>query len=216
MNSRSVKNLLMTSISAANINVYDVAKSNDELDGMGTTAVVAIIVKDVAHIINVGDSRAYILNDTGITQITKDHSLIQQMIDCGKLTEKEAKTHPHRNIITKAVGTHETIDADYFEWDMCEGDILLLCTDGLTNSLSDEEIYSVVKENQSSEFVDKLVECANENGGSDNITVVAVIDQGVQLCLVCLSVFFRVLSGHKGKHHIPGLTYTRQTRDTWR
>ncbi|MBR5272968.1 MAG: Stp1/IreP family PP2C-type Ser/Thr phosphatase [Clostridia bacterium] len=174
MSSRSVKNLLLTSISAANVNVYDMAKLNDELDGMGTTAVAAIIVKNVAHIINVGDSRAYVLNDSGITQVTKDHSLVQQMIDYGKLTAQEAKTHPHRNIITNAVGIHEDIQADYFELDMCEGDILLMCTDGLTNNVSDEEIYGLVKDNQSCDFIEKLVERANENGGSDNITVVAV------------------------------------------
>lgn len=176
MSRRSIKNLLLTAVNAANINVYDMSTSNEELEGMGTTAVAAIIEKGVAHIINVGDSRAYILNENGINQVTKDHSLVQQMVDCGRLTPDEAKTHPHRNIITKAVGIKEIMDADYFEIELSKDDVLLLCTDGLTNNLSDEDIYSIVSENKSNEFIDILVDRANENGGSDNITVVAVID----------------------------------------
>lgn len=176
MSRRSIKNLLLTAISAANVNVYDMSTSNEELEGMGTTAVAAIIEKGFAHIINVGDSRAYILNKSGIVQVTKDHSLVQQMVDCGNLTAEEAKTHPHKNIITKAVGIKENIDGDYFEVELAKNDILLLCTDGLTNNLSDEDIYSIVTENKSNEFIDVLVDRANENGGSDNITVVAVMD----------------------------------------
>jgi len=176
MSRRSIKNLLLTAVNAANINVYDMAASNDELEGMGTTAVAAIIEKGVAHIVNIGDSRAYIVNQSGINQVTIDHSLVQQMVDCGRLTAEEAKIHPHRNIITKAVGIREMVEADYFEIELAKGDILLLCTDGLTNNLSDEYIYSIISENKSNEFVDILIECANENGGSDNITVVAVVD----------------------------------------
>ena len=175
MSRRSVKNLLLTAISAANVNVYEMSISNRELEGMGTTAVAAIIEKGVAHIINVGDSRAYILNENGIAQVTKDHSLVQQMIDYGKLTPDEAKTHPHKNIITRAVGIKDNVDADYFEIEMNKDDILILCTDGLTNNLSDEDIYSIVTENKSSDFIDILVNQANENGGSDNITVVAAM-----------------------------------------
>lgn len=176
MSRRSIKNLLLTAVNAANINVYDMAASNEELNGMGTTAVAAVIEKGVAHIINVGDSRAYILNESGINQVTIDHSLVQQMVDCGRLTPEEAKTHPHKNIITKAVGIKEMLDADYFEIELNKGDILLLCTDGLTNNLSDEDIYSIVSENKSNEFIDILIDRANENGGSDNITVVAAVD----------------------------------------
>ncbi|MBR5774087.1 MAG: Stp1/IreP family PP2C-type Ser/Thr phosphatase [Clostridia bacterium] len=176
MSRRSIKNLLLTAVNAANINVYDMSMSNDELAGMGTTAVAAIIEKGVAHIINIGDSRAYILNENGITQVTIDHSLVQQMVDCGKLTREEAKTHPHKNIITRAVGIKETVEADYFELELNKGDVLLLCTDGLTNNLSDEDIYAVISENKSNEFIDILVDRANENGGSDNITVVAAMD----------------------------------------
>ena len=177
MSRRSLKNLLLTAVNAANVNVYEMSVSNAELEGMGTTAVAAIIEKGVAHIINVGDSRAYILNDSGIVQVTKDHSFVQQMIDYGKLTPDEAKTHPHKNIITRAVGIKEDVDADYFEVEMSKNDILLLCTDGLTNNLSDSDIYSTVTENKSNDFIDVLVDMANENGGSDNITVVAVLGQ---------------------------------------
>lgn len=176
MSRRSIKNLLVTAANAANINVFDMASSNEELEGMGTTAVAAIVDKGVAHIINIGDSRAYILNENGINQVTIDHSLVQQMVDCGKLTVEEAKTHPHKNIITKAVGIKENVDVDYFEIELNKDDILLLCTDGLTNNLSNEDIYSIVSENKSNEFIEILVDRANENGGSDNITVVAAVN----------------------------------------
>jgi protein phosphatase len=175
MSRRSIKNLLLTAVNAANINVYDMASSNEELVGMGTTVVAAIIEKGVVHLINIGDSRAYILNDNTITQVTVDHSLVQQMVDCGRLTPEEAKTHPHKNIITRAVGVREIVEPDYFEFELSDNDVLLMCTDGLTNNLSDEDIYSIVSENKSNEFIDILVDRANENGGSDNITVVAAM-----------------------------------------
>lgn len=175
MSRRSVKNLLLTAVSAANVNVYEMSTSNEELEGMGTTAVATVVEKGIAHIVNVGDSRAYIINESGIAQITKDHSLVQQMVDCGKLTPEEAKTHPHKNIITRAVGIKDSVDVDYYEIEVSKNDILLLCTDGLTNNLSDEDIYSIVTENKSNDFIDILINQSNENGGSDNITVVAVM-----------------------------------------
>ena len=116
MSHRSIKNLLLSAINSANVNVYDISRSNAELSGMGTTVVAAIISGGTVHIVHVGDSRAYIIKKKAITQITSDHSLVQQMVDLGKITAKEARVHPQRNIITKAIGIEETVEADYCEY----------------------------------------------------------------------------------------------------
>lgn len=172
MSVKSVKNLLESAISAANAVVFEESLKDRELQGMGTTIVAAVFVGSIVVIAYAGDSRAYIVNDT-VTQITKDHSLVQLMIDNGKITPEEAKVHPDRNIITRAVGIENFVDVDIEIVDVSPDDKLLLCTDGLSGSLENNEILDIIKEYQQVS-AEKLIEKAIENGSRDNITAVIV------------------------------------------
>lgn len=166
----SAKNLIESAVNAANITVYEESLKEPELHGMGTTIVVAIVINNIAVIGYVGDSRAYLISD-GIKPITKDHSLVQVMIDTGKLTSEEAKTHPDRNIITRAVGIMNNVDIDIEIVDFKDEDKILLCTDGLNGSVEDEEIFNIINL-YGSDATEKLVEAAIKNGSRDNITAV--------------------------------------------
>ena len=174
MNGNSIKNLLLSAINAANVSVYDMSCSNESLSGMGTTVVVAVVCDGEAHIAHAGDSRAYLISDDGIRQLTKDHSIVQEMLENGELTPDEAKEHPRKNIITRALGVDETIEIDYCEEELKDNDVILLCTDGLTNYAETKDIYDNTKDGRYYEFADRLVNLANDNGGGDNITVVAI------------------------------------------
>lgn len=162
-------------VQTANLAIYEKSRSFEELSGMGTTLVGTTIVDQTAYIINVGDSRLYHLRD-GIRQITVDHSLVEEMVKSGEIQKEEMRTHPNKNIITRALGTDTTVRPDCFEIEVQEGDVLLLCSDGLSNMLEDEEIEKTVKEHISDmkEAGERLVELANEAGGKDNISVVLV------------------------------------------
>lgn len=170
MSLKSAKNLLESAINTANAAVFEEAGKDTEFHGMGTTIVAAVVIKGVAVIAYVGDSRAYIINDT-IRPLTKDHSLVQVMIDTGKLTPEEAKVHPDRNIITRAVGIMQSVDIDMEVVDFNSGDKILLCTDGLNGVVEDNVIFDIVN-NNSDKAADKLIEAAIESGSRDNITVV--------------------------------------------
>ena len=172
MSVKSVKNLLESAISAANAVVFEESLKDNELKGMGTTIVAVVIVGSIAVIAYVGDSRAYIVNDT-ITQITKDHSLIQLMIDTGKITPEEARNHPDKNIITRAVGVENFVDADIEIIDISPSDKLLLCRDGLSGAVENSDIQSIINEYREVS-AEKLIEKALENGSRDNITAVVV------------------------------------------
>lgn len=172
MSSNSIRYLLMSAVSAANADVFDAAQNNDTLFGMGTTVVAVIIVNGIAHIAHAGDSRAYLINESGMEQITRDHSVVQSMIENGEITEEQAKHHPNRNVITRALGVNERIDADYNEINLTDGDAILICTDGLTNYVENDRILKIIKNHNFYEYPEKLIETANNNGGGDNITVV--------------------------------------------
>jgi len=175
MTSRSVKNMLNSAITNANITVYDIAHTNKTLDGMGTTIVAAMIMNKTAHIAHIGDSRVYLISDKNkIQQITKDHSIVQQLIETGQLQEGEAKNHPRRNIITKALGVCNDVEMEYNEFPLNENDILLLCTDGITGFIEEKEILSIIQTNEFRDCPQKLIKKANEHGGSDNSTVVLI------------------------------------------
>ncbi|MBQ7562614.1 MAG: Stp1/IreP family PP2C-type Ser/Thr phosphatase [Lachnospiraceae bacterium] len=166
--------IMKQAIEAANTEVYKKALSEPAYSGMGTTVVMGTIIDDVLYIANVGDSRLYLIDDE-ITQITKDHSYVEEMVQNGKLTAEEAKVHPDKNIITRAVGVLDTVTADFFEVDVREDDRILLCSDGLSNMVSDEEIFRIVREEGAlDDHADKLIKLANHNGGKDNITVILV------------------------------------------
>ena len=174
MRDASIKNLLDSAICAANIEVYDMAYSRPDLQGMGTT-VVAVIVRDkTAFIAHAGDSRAYIVSGETIQQITTDHSLVQNMVDRGEITAEQAQHHPKKNLITRAVGVEKRIDIDFREIDLNDNETLILCTDGLSNFVTNNEMIDDIKDSQYYAFADRLVKRANKNGGGDNITVVAI------------------------------------------
>lgn len=174
MRDSSIKNLLDSAITAANIEVYDMAYSRPDLKGMGTTVVAVVVRDNVAHIAHAGDSRAYIVNKDGVEQITVDHSLVQNLVDKGEITKEEAEHHPNKNVITRALGVDKRIDVDFSEVDLQENETLILCTDGLSNCVNNAEIADDIKDGQYYAFADRLVKRANKNGGNDNITVVAI------------------------------------------
>ena len=172
----SVKNLITTAVSAANICIYDEAKDNNELEGMGTTAVIVYVSSMNAVVANIGDSRAYIVNES-LSQITTDHSLMQEMLSNGKLSYENAASFPYKNVITRALGIEEHIDIDFFDVILTKEDSLLLCTDGLTNFVSPDEIIRIVNGSSCDNIASELVKCANTNGGGDNITAVVLTNK---------------------------------------
>ena len=174
MSSNSIRNVLTSAITAANISVYDMSVANPELAGMGTTVVAALISNGSVCIAHAGDSRAYILNNGNLKQLTKDHSFVQEMVDRGNLTLDEAKEDPRKNLITRALGVEKELRIDFCEEFIDENDVILICTDGLTNYVEPEEIYELTNDGNFYEFAERLVNRANKNGGGDNITVVTV------------------------------------------
>lgn len=174
MRDSSIKNLLDSAIAAANIEVYDMAYSRPDLKGMGTTVVAVVVRNNVAYIAHAGDSRAYLVNENGVEQITVDHSLVQNLVDRGEITKEEAEHHPNKNVITRALGVDKRIDVDFSEVDLYENETLILCTDGLSNCVNNSELAEDIKDGQYYAFADRLVKRANRNGGNDNITVVAI------------------------------------------
>lgn len=163
--------ILKNIVTIANNKLIEVAATDVKLDGMGTTLVAATIVGNTLYFANVGDSRLYLINDK-IRQLSKDHSLVEEMVRLGGIKEEEAKNHPDKNIITRAIGVKEEVEADVFEYRLKKGDIILMCTDGLSNMVEDEDMFDIVKGSRDIvEAVQMLVEKANSNGGRDNIGV---------------------------------------------
>lgn len=173
LNRNSVLTLMKNAVLSANIDVYETAKKNPDCFGMGTTAVVVIVRNSFALICHVGDSRAYLLTDT-IEQITRDHSIVQTLLENGKLTPEEAKNHPKKNVITRALGVEQNVIPDCMEISLEIGDTVLICSDGLSNFLDEKEIFEIFKNNKNEDVTDILVNKANENGGGDNITAVTI------------------------------------------
>ncbi len=166
--------ILGKAVMAANDQIRRKAKEDSKLYGMGSTVVAATCLGHYLQVANVGDSRLYIINDE-IRQITRDHSLVEEMIRMGGLDRAAARNHPDKNIITRAIGALDTVEIDFFHEELRPGDIVLLCSDGLTNMLEDNEISEIVKEYTSlEERAEKLVEAANRNGGKDNIAVILI------------------------------------------
>lgn len=174
MQMNSLENVMLSAITTANIIVHERALSDENLQGMGTT-IVAVIIKDgLACIAHVGDSRAYLLNQSNIIQITKDHSLVQQMLDSGQITQEQFEHHPIKNIITRAVGVKDKIDIDFDFIQLNDDETLLVCSDGLNGELEKEDILSIYQQTQFDDLIKTYIDAVNENGGKDNVTVVAV------------------------------------------
>ncbi len=169
----AITRMLNNAVSSANIEIYDMAMKDVGLSGMGTTAVIALVFGEKCVIANVGDSRAYLV-DGEVSQLTRDHSVVQSLIESGKLTAEEARVHPRKNVITRALGTEEDVRPDCLELTLSRGQTLLLCTDGLSNFVENAEILDIFRDNDISRVVDVLVARANYNGGGDNITAVTI------------------------------------------
>jgi protein phosphatase len=171
--------ILKEAIQRANELLLIESKEDEAKNGMGTTIVCATIIGSKMFVANVGDSRLYVVSDR-IRQITRDHSLVEEMVRMGEMDRREARQHPDKNIITRAVGVTETVEVDFFEVDQ-----ILLCTDGLTNMVDDTTIYRIMTETQDIETqVKNLVRTANDNGGRDNITAVVIrpLNDEVKAC----------------------------------
>ena len=164
--------MIRKAIQSANQKLIEAARQDARLEGMGTTLVVATVIEHTLYFANVGDSRLYLLHDT-IKQLSKDHSFVQEMVRLGGIDAEEAKHHPDKNIITRAVGAREKVEVDFFEYRLQRGDMILMCTDGLSNMVEDEDMFDIVKGARDIvEAVQMLIEKANSNGGRDNIGVV--------------------------------------------
>ncbi len=166
--------IIEEAITKANLSLMQKAQSSEEMEGMGTTLVVATIYGNSMYVANVGDSRLYIINNN-IQQITRDHSFVEEMVSIGELDKESARYHEKKNIITRAVGATENLVADFFEVELADNDRILMCSDGLSNMLNDSELKSLVnKGTDITDTVHKLIEAANNSGGKDNIAVVLI------------------------------------------
>lgn len=167
---------LQCAVSQANTKILETSLSREECRGMGTTVVCACVIEHRLIVLNVGDSRAYLVSGRAGTQLTEDHSLVEHLIRTGQIDRAEAKIHPRRNEITRALGADTEVQADLFLYDYRPGDVLLLCSDGLTRMVEDREIFRVAHKAKNPESIcNKLIELANHGGGLDNITVVAAM-----------------------------------------
>lgn len=167
--------LMKDAMDLANQAVYEQSQLGDAYKGMGTTLVAAFFQKDTVTVINVGDSRAYLCTSEGIHCITVDHSVVEMMVRRGEITREQAKTHPGKNLITRAVGTESEVESDLFHLQIEKGSAVVLCSDGLSNTMSDQEIlFEVVHGINRQDCCQRLVKISNYRGSPDNVTVVLV------------------------------------------
>ena len=170
--SRKPEKVLHDAIQVANRELIRVALRDVKLEGMGTTLVVATVIGDTLYFANIGDSRLYLIDDN-IKQLSKDHSLVEEMVRLGGIKAEDARNHPDKNIITRAMGVKDEAEADFYEFRIKRGDKILMCTDGLSNMVEDEDMFGLVKGSRDVvEAVQMLIDRANSNGGRDNIGVV--------------------------------------------
>nr|WP_330364794.1 Stp1/IreP family PP2C-type Ser/Thr phosphatase [Butyrivibrio sp. NC3005] len=167
--------ILSAAIKTANRKLRAKAASDIKLSGMGTTLVAATIIGRYLQVANIGDSRLYIINNDGIRQITHDHSLVEEMVRMGGIDPETARHHLDKNIITRAIGATENVDVDFFQEELKSGDMILMCSDGLTNMVSDKEIFTIIQRpNDIAGKAENLIKAANNNGGKDNIAVILI------------------------------------------
>ena len=176
MNQEKTDQMLKAAVKLANFTVFDQAMQFEEFNGMGTTLVAVLIQEQQVTVINVGDSRAYLVSRSGIRCLTKDHSLVQMMVDRGELTPERARTYPGKNYITRAIGTDNLVESDIFHLDVERGDCLLLCTDGLSNLMDDQEILFEVVHGVNKQYCcQRLLDIAKNRGAPDNVTSILVL-----------------------------------------
>ena len=169
-----LETLLKDAIEYANSVVYKKAQSKEDLRGMGTTLDVCLIYNSRIYIGHVGDSRVYRIRKEFMRRLTKDHSYVQTLVDDGTITKEEAYSHPKKNMLTKALGCVQTVEPDVYTKTFIKDDIILMCSDGLTNMIREENIYGIIKQDKEN-AIENLVKQANDNGGLDNITVVIIM-----------------------------------------
>lgn len=169
------KDALEIAIQCANNEIYNMSKNAPSLHGMGTTITACVILNNKVTAAQVGDSRLYLVRGGEITQITKDHSLVEMLLQSGSITKEDAKHHPQKNVITRALGTNNSVETDIYEFDVLDDDVILLCSDGLVNMLDDGVILSMITECPDfSDIAKDLVKAAENAGGDDNITVILI------------------------------------------
>jgi serine/threonine protein phosphatase PrpC len=204
--SAEITKRMKEAIETANTEVHAQASLDRAKAGMGTTLVAAVLQGDDLYVANVGDSRAYLVRDRSIEQLTIDHSWVNEQVQAGIITEQEAREHLYRNIITRSLGTKPDVDIDFFQRKMQLGDVLVLCCDGLSNEVEDNEIALVVSANSVQESVQALIDLANQRGGPDNITTIVVrigevikrplavlplaVGGGLAVILIAVAVYF--------------------------
>ena len=171
MRSEEIKELLRHAVNIANTQIFEKSDSDEELYGMGTTVVVLFVCDNTLYTASVGDSRAYVFNGNRAHQITTDHSLVADLLSRGIISEEEAKNHPQKNVITRAVGSEPSLTVDVFQTNLDSDNIIVGCSDGLYSMVSEEEIAVIINDNIENS-AEKLIKLANERGGQDNITVV--------------------------------------------
>lgn len=170
----SVLNMLESAVDAANVEVFDKAAADPALMGMGTTLIAVIVDGGRALIVHVGDSRVYHLKSGELVQVTTDHSVVQEMIAKGQITEEQAKGHPRKHFITRAIGVESDVRPDFDIVDVVPGDRMLLCSDGVTNMIPDAQLKALLQDGDAADLPAVLIKTANENGGEDNITAVII------------------------------------------
>lgn len=176
MDQQKIDQMLRSAVKLANFTVFDQSQQFEEFDGMGTTLVSALVRSRHATIINVGDSRTYQINKDGIRQVTTDHSLVQMMVERGELTPERARTYPGKNFITRAIGTEPMVECDLFHLEVAKGDFLLLCSDGLSNMMDDQEILFEVVHGVNRQFCcQRLLDIAKNRGAPDNVTSILIM-----------------------------------------
>lgn len=175
MKADKIDRMLRSAVKLANFTVYDQAQQFEEFEGMGTTLVASLIRGGEVVVVNVGDSRAYAVNQDGIHRLTTDHSLVQMMVERGELTPEQARTYPGKNLITRAIGTEPVVNCDLFRFDVNRGDCLLLCSDGISNMMDDQEILFEVVHGVNKQYCcQRLLEIAKNRGAPDNATSVLI------------------------------------------
>ena len=179
LNNTPFTKILEKGIQNANQDILDYTAKNPEASGMGTTSVCAVVKDNQIHLANVGDSRAYRVSDDEICRVTKDHSYVQALIDEGEITEEQAREHPRKNEITRAVGIMPSIEVDTMKLTLDSDESLLLCCDGVIAHLSDDDIHKIVRDSADPQTAcQEIVDLANERGGSDNISLIILSSEG--------------------------------------
>lgn len=173
MNDDELRETLQLAVVKVNRNIYQMSTDNTELNGMGTTVVACVVANNKLYTASVGDSRGYIYSSGELIQITRDHSLVESLVSRGLISREEARVHPQKNVITRAVGSEENVAADTFVTDLKADDTILICSDGLHTMVSDDEIKEILDMNVN-DTAQRLIELANDHGGKDNISVITV------------------------------------------